>query len=202
MVVPPPARCIVQLAGQARQCKQRGTAAAITKRPSSTIRTRRAVGGQRSDLLRKLLGCAAARCSGAVPWCCSTACCSLPSSRPAHASPGVEGPTTGPTVPPSTVLSAACAALVALHASRWLPAAACPRRLDVLEHLPLTPSGKIDRNALAHSSWPRSKAATTGWSQRVPREGRRAACSRRWWPPPSCGWAATRSRHGRWWWWW
>ena len=45
------------------------------------------MGGQRSDLLRKLLGCAAARCSGAVPWCCSTACCSLPSSRPAHASP-------------------------------------------------------------------------------------------------------------------
>ena len=62
--------------------------------------------------------------------------------------PGVEVPTTGPTVPPSTVLSAACAALVALHASRWLPAAACPRRLDVLEQLPLTPSGKIDRNAL------------------------------------------------------
>ena len=59
-----------------------------------------------------------------------------------------EPPPTGPTVPSPTVLSAACAALVALHASRWLPAAACPRRLDVLEQLPLTPSGKIDRNAL------------------------------------------------------
>ena len=62
--------------------------------------------------------------------------------------PSAESPTTGPTVLPPTVLSAACAALVALHASRWLPAAACPRRLDVLEQLPLTPSGKIDRNAL------------------------------------------------------
>jgi len=58
--------------------------------------------------------------------------------------PGAEGPAApAPTLLPATALSAACAALVALHASRWLPAAACPRRLDVLEQMPLTPSGKV-----------------------------------------------------------
>lgn len=39
--------------------------------------------------------------------------------------------------------------LIRLHARRWLSAAATPRRAFILESLPTTPTGKIDRQALA-----------------------------------------------------
>ena len=45
-------------------------------------------------------------------------------------------------------LAAAAVALVAAHVRRWLPAAACPRRIALVAALPLTPTGKLDRATL------------------------------------------------------
>ena len=56
---------------------------------------------------------------------------------------------TGLHAPHSAELEAAARALLALHASRWLAAAACPRRLLLLPELPVNSSGKLDRPAMA-----------------------------------------------------
>ena len=85
-------------------------------------------------------------------------------------------------------LAAAAVALVAAHVRRWLPAAACPRRIALVAALPLTPTGKLDRATLLETlrrgeasgddgAAARPTRRRTRWSGRWRRRGRRcSAC--------------------------
>ena len=57
-------------------------------------------------------------------------------------------------------LREATVALLALHARRELPAATCPAHIVLLEQIPLTPTGKLDRLALRPNLERALRAAT------------------------------------------
>ena len=63
------------------------------------------------------------------------------------------------------LLGCSAVALLGLHCRRWLPLAVCPRRILLLDALPLTPTGKVDRGQLTQQLPSEVEAEEARWAR-------------------------------------